>query len=295
MATVLSAIHQVEVLGPGPGSLVEVKAWWLEPINGHSSLEEICGATVAGKRLEEGLIEASHAYRQFPELIARYLRFACACVSNTTRCGDFAKPIWLDWIDHTSEALRIWRGQLSAMATQQLRDEFETMAWEAGIAQIQAGRPRVAGRIWRESAQRIAGAASTKAEALRLTTEDFQLAVSLAAIICVAFPTAPTGSADTQDLGRSLDRWWAEIAEPALDRLFWDAQLPFLKRARGQPLRQLTPSEKKTLTQLIESANQGGRPAFNQVHRLSLTHIAAVDEIFATKRKRESQGSLLFE
>lgn len=295
MSAVLSAIQQVEVLCPGADSLVVVKAWWLEPVNGSSSLHETCGSSLAARRLAAGLVDASHAYKNFPDLIRRYLKFACACVSNTTRCGDFAKPIWLDWIDHTSEALRTWRGQLSAMPTQQLRDEFKAMAWEAGIAQIQAGRPRVAGRIWQESAQRIAEAASTKSEALRLATEDFQLAVNLAAIIGVAGPAMPKVSADTEDLGRALDRWWTEIADPALDRVFWDAQLPFLSRSRNQPVRQLTPGEKKALTQLIESANQGGRPAFNQFHRLSLTHIAAFDEIVATTRKRDRQGSLLFE
>jgi hypothetical protein len=291
MGGVLSAIRQVEILGPGAGSLAAVRTWWLEPVNGCSSLQDLCGSSVAAKRLEEGLNDASHAYnpdshgysREFQELFERYLKFACACVSNTSRCSDFAKPIWLDWIDQTAEALRVWRGQISAMAGRRLREEFETMAWEAGIAQIQAGRSRVAHRIWRECAQRVLDAAKTKSLALQLATKDFQLAVDLAAIIGVAAPSAPTPFDDDGELRRFLDRWWTEIADPAIDQLYWDAQLPFLSRARNQPLRQLTPNEKKALTQLIESANHGGRPAFNEVHKLSLTHAAAFDEILATR------------
>jgi hypothetical protein len=291
MAGVLSELRQLEILGPGAGSLAAVKAWWLEPVHGRSSLQDLCGSSVAATHLEQGLNEASHAYRKYPELIGGYLKFAGACVLNTSRCGDFAMPIWLDWIDQTAEAVRVWHGQISAMAGQRLREEFETMAWEAGIAQIRAGRSRVAHRIWRESGQRVLDAANAKSLAIQLATRDFELAADLAAMIGVASPNAPMAFDDDGELMRSLDRWWAEIAEPAIDRLYWDAQLPFLSRARNQPLRELTPNEKKALTQLIVSANIGGRPAFNIVHKLSLTHAAVFDEILAMSRRSDTQGS----
>jgi hypothetical protein len=120
-----------------------------------------------------------------------------------------------------------------------------------------------------------------------MASEEFGIAVDLAALVGIEGPAAPEALEDTGQVKRSLDRWWAEMADPALDRLFWDAHLPFLKSARNRPLRPLAPHEKKALTQLVNSAEEGGRPTFNEAHKLSLAHAAVFQEILAAKGDRD--------
>jgi hypothetical protein len=61
---VVAALRQAEALGTGPGSLLEVSRWWLEPVEADSSLKDLCCGSVAAKEFEAGLIKASHAYRR---------------------------------------------------------------------------------------------------------------------------------------------------------------------------------------------------------------------------------------
>jgi hypothetical protein len=299
---VTAALKQAEVFGLGHGSLSPVSRWWVTPIDGRASLESICGSSVASKRLEQGLIEASRAYRNHPELIARYFRFACTCVSDSPRVRDFQSPIWLDWIEQTADALRVWHDSISAMPHEQMRAEFRETSWAAGISHIRLGRPRVAKRRWAEDVQRIVDVAGAKLAAMREAERDLRLAAELAARIGVEGPPVSDVLVNTDETRASLDRWWGDIGDPALAHLFWNAQLPFLQRVRHHPARPLSTSEKRALTQLIDSATRAERPSFNEIHKLSLTHAAVLLEVMAStgnigvrKEVVDGQVSLLFD
>jgi hypothetical protein len=181
------------------------------------------------------------------------------------------------------------------MGTERLKKDLREKAWADGIAQIRAGRSRVALRIWRDSAARILEAADARCTALGMATEEFQLAFNLSVTINVRAPEEPADPADVEGWRLSLDQWWAEVADPVLNRLFWDAHLPFLNRARYQPSRQLAADEKRTLTQLINSGVGGNSPSFKETLKLSLTHANAFAEILALRQIGSKQRSLLFD
>lgn len=295
MSEVLSALRQLEVLCPEIGSVDPLRTWWLEPIRENCSMENICKSSVASARLAQGLEEASFAYRMFPDLISSYLAFAHACVSDLSPRDSFPKPLWLDWVESTSDAIREWHEKIATMNTQLMVQDFLEKAWTDGIAQIRAGRSRVALRIWRDSAARILEAADARSIALRMAAEEFQLALNLSATINVRAPEEPADPADVEGWRSSLDRWWAEVADPALNRLFWDAHLPFLDRARYQPTHQLAVDEKRALTQLIKSGVGGQSPSFKETLKLSQVHANAFAQILALREIGSTQRSLHFD
>jgi len=282
VGAVTAALRQAEAFGLGRGSLSPVSDWWLAPLDGSTSLESVCSSSVASKRLELGLIEASRAYRNHPELIARYFRFAGACVSNSPRVRDFQSPIWLDWIEQTEDALRVWHDNILAMPQDQMRAEYRGTSWAVGISHIRSGRPRVAKRRWTEDAQRIFDVAGAKSAAMQEAERDLRLAAELAARIGVEGPPVSEVLVNSDETSASLDRWWGDIGDPALAVLFWNAQLPFLQRARHHPARPLSISEKRALTQLIESATRAGRPTFNEIDKVSRTHETVLMKILAS-------------
>lgn len=287
MASVRSAIRQLEVLAPGLGSLSVLRNWWLQPITQKYSLEAICEESFAATQLEQGLNRASLAYSEFPALIQRYVGFARASVSNGPRVGDFAKPLWLDWIEHTAEAVNIWRVQSYAMTAIHADQEFENQAWQRAVDAIRVGRPRTAKRIWLEAAERLTESANAKALLLRKAKEEFEFAVEVAATLGAPSLLEPSEVNDGGTLLDMLRNWWLEIGDPALERLFWAAHLPTLIRARNQPLHEITRTEKAALTNLIESAKVGGRPTFNEMHRLSATHAILFDEALSLLDKKD--------
>ena len=144
MSGVLSALRQLEALGPGTGSLEVFKAWWLKPIYEHLSMDDLCSSSSAAERLARGFTEASLAYHEFPDLIGRYLDFVDACISGQSPRSDFPKPLWVDWIEHTVKAIREWQYQVEVLGTSEMRQELWRTAWSVGITQIRAGRSRVA-------------------------------------------------------------------------------------------------------------------------------------------------------
>ncbi len=302
MDAVTDALKQAEVFGLGSGSLASVVDWWVAPLDGHYTLQSVCVPSIASKRLEEGLIDASRAYRKHPELMTRYFRFACACVSDAPRTRDFQMPIWLDWIDQAADALRLWNDKVAAMPDEDMRVEFRQASWLAGIAHIRSGRPRVAKRRWIEDAQRICDAAAAKADSESAANEDVRRAAQLAATIGIEGPPVLDGYVESEEIRAALARWWDGIGDPALARLFWEAQLPFLERVRNYPSRPLSTSEKRALTQLINSATRAGMPTFNEMDKVAGTHIKVLMEMLASagvgavmKEIVEGQASLLFE
>jgi hypothetical protein len=168
------------------------------------------------------------------------------------------------------------------MSQEKTREEFREISWAVGVSHIRAGRPRVAKRRWAEDAQRIVDVAREKSAAARAAEEDLQLAIELAARIGIEGPAVSDVLITAEETRASLDRWWGDIGDPALVQLFWDAQLPFLQRARHHPTRPLSGSEKRALTQLIDSATRAERPSFNEIHKLSLTHAAVFLEVMAS-------------
>jgi hypothetical protein len=278
MSGVLSAVQQLELLGPGSGSLDDFRSWWVEPILENFSLELSCSSSIAATRLERGLIEASHAYCDFPEMIAEYINFANSCVLNGPNPGDFAKPLWLDWIEKTAEAIREWRNHFAAMTTLELKLEFKSMAWPSGLAQINAGRPRVALRMWRHSSEQLIIREAEKQSILRVLRGDFDCASALAEILNVIAPERPGELASSEEWQSVLNRWWKDVADLALAKQFWGVHQSFLNREKEQSLRQLTSQDKKTLQMLIEAATKGRCPKFKELLKLTMFHTRSMDE-----------------
>ncbi len=281
MGGVLVAIKQAEAFTEGAGCLSDVRDWWVAPIIGSSSLEFACADSCGAIRLEQGLIEATRAFRDHSELIRKYFRFACDCVLCRAPAPEFALPIWLDWINETAEALRLWHELSMSMPNRELTEEFRKSSWDEGLAHLRAGHARVANRTWREDSERILMAEATRTSNLLMAQEEFEHVVELAATLGLDRPTAPMAFANSQEVRRRVDQWWKDIGDPAIDRLFWLAHRDPLERAKSTWPNQLAEIEMKRVSGLLRTAAQGRRPKFNEVHQLSLTHIALFKQILS--------------